>query len=372
MVGGCDRLKTADAIIELNSSLADVSDYRDLHTVLETVLKNYFHIDWLAVYSAINGKIDNAVTGDALPFNWGVLYKEIEDYDNLRRHVLSMTPGDVVIHDEVCSHDNEIDRFCMDYAARHTDARQYMCMPLIMNAGSAITLGIYRTEKRDFFLTEDKELLRRLSPLLISCANSLLLYHEFGSKRTAFEQLVKAENLKYAILDELLFFIELPEATLHFLRRAYNRPNLQGLPPSIHNWIHTIIAPEGRLKRNTGPWTLKQELSSGRLDCRAHVVLDDRKTPVLLLKFDMHGETVDFGILQKAGFTLRETDVLSFLPLGYSNKQIADAMGITASGVKKHLKNIAAKTGAERKTEILFQAIKLKKEMEYLEASAVL
>ncbi|GAB4295638.1 MAG: hypothetical protein Kow0090_10590 [Myxococcota bacterium] len=77
------------------------------------------------------------------------------------------------------------------------------------------------------------------------------------------------------------------------------------------------------------------------------------------------GETTceDFSCLEKNNFSKREVEVLGLLPLGYTNKQIASALGIKEVTVKKHLRNIANKLEAYGKTEILYKALQEKKRL---------
>jgi DNA-binding CsgD family transcriptional regulator len=97
---------------------------------------------------------------------------------------------------------------------------------------------------------------------------------------------------------------------------------------------------------------------SSKKSIKASSYLDQ---PVLVLQIDPHGCSEDFSALTKQGFSAREIETLSYLPLGYTNRQIAMAMGITVDGVKKHLKNLGRKLEATGRSEILYRALWLKK-----------
>lgn len=71
----------------------------------------------------------------------------------------------------------------------------------------------------------------------------------------------------------------------------------------------------------------------------------------------------DFGPLEKIGLSRREIEVLNYLPLGLTNNQIASALGIQEVTIKKHLHNIGEKLAAKGKTEILYQALHRKAEI---------
>jgi DNA-binding NarL/FixJ family response regulator len=51
--------------------------------------------------------------------------------------------------------------------------------------------------------------------------------------------------------------------------------------------------------------------------------------------------------------TPRETEILTLMAEGQLNKQIASRLGISTETVKKHLRNIYQKTGAQNKIEAL-------------------
>ncbi|GAA4739244.1 response regulator transcription factor [Flavisolibacter ginsenosidimutans] len=51
--------------------------------------------------------------------------------------------------------------------------------------------------------------------------------------------------------------------------------------------------------------------------------------------------------------TPRETEILTLMAEGALNKQIASRLGISTETVKKHLRNIYQKTGAQNKIEAL-------------------
>ncbi|WP_169829522.1 LuxR C-terminal-related transcriptional regulator [Desulfatibacillum aliphaticivorans] len=344
----------------------EINDYGDLHNVVEYTLKRYFHIDWVAVYSAINDTLASAATNEALPFNWGELYREIEAIDKFSHYVLTVPIGYPAVYEEVSHLFDEEMEYCLEFADKHCQTRQFMVAPLYYENGNLVSMGMYRTDKNKPFLKEERELIQALSPLLVNAANSIRMYQEYGLKRVALDRLTQSENLHFAVLDGKLGLVELPLSTLSFLRDVYADPFIERIPSPIEYWIKKTIAPAGRLLPNTGPWNLAQSLPGGDLHSYAYVVQDDRKRPMLLIKFELHGATEDFSILQSAGFTPRETETLSYLPLGYSNQQIAMAMGITHEGVKKHLRNVARKFDVERKTEVLFQAMQLKKQLEYM------
>ncbi len=83
----------------------------------------------------------------------------------------------------------------------------------------------------------------------------------------------------------------------------------------------------------------------------------------LVIKLSTHEPSEDFSILSSIGITQREIEELEYLPLGYSNQQIALAMDIKEITVKKHLRNAGRKLDASVRTELLYNAMVKKKSL---------
>ena len=132
------------------------------------------------------------------------------------------------------------------------------------------------------------------------------------------------------------------------------------------SWINSTIAPKGKIEKNSGPWVLKLTFQEFDLYCYAYSILSDKKKPILFIRFKDHKALDTFSVLRQFGLTKREVEALEYLPLGYTNKQIALAMNIEEVSVKKHLKNVAVKLNATGKTETLYQAIQIKKDLKLL------
>ncbi len=90
-----------------------------------------------------------------------------------------------------------------------------------------------------------------------------------------------------------------------------------------------------------GPWFQNICLPEKNLHCKAYTVVTDLKQLVLFVMLIPYNRPMDFSILLIEGLTIREVEAISYLPLDYSNKQIAMAMDIEEVTAKKHLKNTA-------------------------------
>jgi len=59
-----------------------------------------------------------------------------------------------------------------------------------------------------------------------------------------------------------------------------------------------------------------------------------------------------------AGITTRQMTVIELIASGNSNKEIAQAMGITEAGVKKHIEALMRRYGVRRRTALVQRAIR--------------
>jgi ATP/maltotriose-dependent transcriptional regulator MalT len=64
--------------------------------------------------------------------------------------------------------------------------------------------------------------------------------------------------------------------------------------------------------------------------------------------------------IQKLGLSKREYEVLELIAAGHSNQEIADKLFISMSTVKTHVSNVLAKLDANRRTEAIARAKKMR------------
>lgn len=68
----------------------------------------------------------------------------------------------------------------------------------------------------------------------------------------------------------------------------------------------------------------------------------------------------DFDALPNPeSLTPRETDVLRLVAAGYSNREIAESLGMTEGSVKNHISNVLSKLGARDRTRAVLRAIEI-------------
>lgn len=350
--------QTASAILDVSYALHDINDYYELPLVLESTLSKHLHIDWMGLYrvSSFEPHI-HITTNPHLPFNWDDLYQEIAPYDNFAASTFEMSEGDALIYRHYPDRMDEKNIYAFEFARKHTNTEQFMGLLGLKCERFILAYGFYRTDKNNPFTCEDKDFLLKVSPLIVNSSKTMELYKDYDFKRAALERLLTDEPIKPIVFDEKLAPIEIAPETQRMFGMAWGKKCLPMIPSEIIDWIHHTVAPKGRLTPNTGPFSLKLCLPGGHLSCRAYIIKTQQEKLALLIKFRLHESSENFAILKQKGLTSREITALDYLPLGYSNKQIAIAMGIKEVSVKKHLKNAARKLGAANKTETLYRAL---------------
>lgn len=361
------KVKAADALIELHASITDITDFKEFPTILESLIKQMFHIDWLGIFFFSDDfKAYNIVTNPCLPFDWNEKYNTIADFDVIRKNTFSLDVGKTYLHDTVKEPDTDEEIYTLETVKKYTDTSQFLTMLTGKTNNCHAGIGLYRTDNHYYFNKEEKQALDYLSPVLVSVSHMMRFYSEFDFKRVAMDELRKTANALTMTLNESLLPVDIPAKTKDFLNQHFPFGDKAVIPEPIDTWIKKNIAPKGRIAPNTGPWLLKLSLPDMNLYCKAFIVITEFKQLALLISFIPHGQPLDFSVLSAERLTPRETDTLSYLPLGYTNRQIAMAMGIEEVTVKKHLKNAAKKLGALGRTESLYQAIRKKELLEFL------
>ncbi len=357
--------QNAEAVLELNSSIMDVYEYQDLANRLFEVLKSYIHIDWLGFF--VMNRFDTHVTvttNDHITFNWDEHYMNIFNHDAFGRQTLQGQPGDVFFSHEIFNAQSDEDVYVMDYIRKHANTNYCMTMPILMEEGNRMVMGLYRGDRSCPFGQNEKEIMLNLFPLLVTKTRMLMMCREYELKLASLERLIDNQEVNCIFLDDRLVPIDVPMRTLEMLSNFYGQPSISKLPLPLMNWLRNVVAPGKVIDSNGGPWSLEQHLPGGRLRCTAYSVIDERKRPSLMVVFKEHTGREDFSALTRYGLTKREIEVISYLPLGYSNNLIAQALEITEVTVKKHLRNAGLKLGASGKTEIIYHAVKKLREID--------
>jgi DNA-binding NarL/FixJ family response regulator len=88
------------------------------------------------------------------------------------------------------------------------------------------------------------------------------------------------------------------------------------------------------------------------------VALSPAMMAKILVEFNRPATEADPGLETREELTPREVDVLKQLVGGASNREIAEALSITTSTVKKHLENILAKLHLQNRVQAAVYAVR--------------
>jgi DNA-binding CsgD family transcriptional regulator len=179
----------------------------------------------------------------------------------------------------------------------------------------------------------------------------------------AMQILTASERLNWVLLDGDLQPLTISDQAHALMSRLFGRHRPDDLPVEIKKQLCQTIRMNCEAFDNGGACSFKLHLQQGRLICYLYSLQEDGNPSAYVLKLIPNGPTEDFDALSAMGLTKRETMVLSYLPLGYSNAQIAMALDIGEDGVKKHLSNISRKLDASGRAEILYKAMLRKREI---------
>jgi len=354
----------ADTTVKLHSIIPEINDFNEFAPILEASLKEIFHIDWLQLALFGEDKGVNLVTSQSLPIDWEAKYGEIYDIDTIRIETFKRKIGDTYLFEPNQHPDKEQEVHLLETVKKYTDTSQFLTIHTAKTKAFDSAIGLYRTDNRNFFTPEEHQTLSYISPILVSVTHTMMLYYDFELKRVSHEQLSRSLDALTMTFNNFLVPVDIPEETRRFLFRYFPDSKNKTVPLVIDNWLKEKVAPKGFIEPGYGPWVLNLHLPGLDINLKAQTVVTGMNQLVLLVMIHPHHQIVDFSILQIDGFTKREVETLSFLPLGYTNKQIAVAMDIEEVTVKKHLKNCAQRLGTIGKTDTLYQALQRKQLLE--------
>jgi DNA-binding CsgD family transcriptional regulator len=141
----------------------------------------------------------------------------------------------------------------------------------------------------------------------------------------------------------------IPWLETYFARTTY----CQQLPDRLWSWVKYQIARIAAT--DLVPICLPLRIQQSGRELTIRLVIESMGNRYLLL---LEEQTLSsFQSLELLGLSQRETEVLSLVIQGNSNKTIATQLGVKTSTVRKHLENIYLKFGVGSRTEAIAQAL---------------
>lgn len=355
-----------DTIVKLHSIIPEISDFNEFTSILDSTINELFHVDWLQLGLIGDNTAVNLFTSESFSTGWEEKFIENYDIDTLRIETFNNKIGGTYLFEPGKHPDKENEEYLLETVKKYTDTSHFLTVHTGKNKEFDSAIGFYRTDKTNHYTRDEEKIVSYLSPVLVSITHTMMLYYDYELKRLSHEALSRSLKALTLTFNNVLIPIDIPEETRNFFSRYFPDSQAKIIPKVIENWLTTEVAPKGFLELGRGPWTLDLHLPGLELHLKAHSVPSKINKQVLLLILYPHNQPEDFSILYRDGFTQREIETLSYLPLGYTNKQIAIAMDIEEVTVKKHLKGCAQRLGTIGKTDTLYQALQRKHLLELI------
>jgi DNA-binding NarL/FixJ family response regulator len=176
--------------------------------------------------------------------------------------------------------------------------------------------------------------------------------------------MAKPDGLKaFSILVDLRGrIVSFPEDTRAFIKELEVLSQGKQTLEQIVRWSGETVFRAWK-KRAHRCWHRDFILPDRSIHCLAQPIKDTSGNPLLLIRFFSSHLNEDFSVLAGNGLTRSQINILNFLPLGYTNPQIANALCVKEITVKKHIQALGNKLHARGRTEILFKAMRLRDEL---------
>jgi len=326
--------QTARAIIEVNEAIAAAENFQTLSDTLFSSLSALLNLKWLVLYNVFprDTKLNATFSGE-LP---AAFNDHADNLENLLRSSLAGAPGICTFFSASSPTGNSntpITALVMTIATSPTSHRLSIC------------LDWHNPNDHDV------ELLAGIRPLVCACSQTILDRRQ-ADLRSAINP---DDRLRpYILIDQQGALVDFPQASMSLLQGVYLDHNLSSLPAEIDDWAKHAM---NQLLIGQARDSIENLLIFRRIGLKLKIILLDGGNPFGLLHLVDKRSPDDFSPLIVCGLSMREIEVLNYLPTGYSNAQIAMALGIKEITVKKHLKAIGDKLGASGKTEILYTAL---------------
>lgn len=349
----------ARAILELNDVLAGVDTIQSMADRLQAVIGAHMPLDWVGFFSLYQGQQRiNVTTNEGLPFCWDDHYAHLAQLDPLGQKTMQSRVGAYLFFQKVYNPRREADAFVCEYIRRHTDTTNGMVTPLFMNPGEdRLALALFRSAPEEHFGRSEQAYLEHCLPLIRQHSQTMLIRQQLDIRNLLLGELLASRQIECSILvDNQLRIISLPEKTAALLAEYCAVPHVDALPAPLRAWL--------KARRDQGGLcpgsTLREQvpLPGGMLECTVCCV-EEEKTRYFWLCLRPVKDSPDFSGLENHGLTRREAEVISYLPLGFTNTQIARALGVEEVTVKKHLMGASRKLGVSGRVEVLSRSLQL-------------
>lgn len=214
----------------------------------------------------------------------------------------------------------------------------------------SVVIGIAMNRDRRSFSERDREILDLLRPHLAQAHGGVLERARIGNLITTLEHGLEQSGTAVLALNRGGRIAAASGDAIELLRRYFPGEHGASLPPEIIEWLGGG-RPDGPVMGKREPLTVEAE--RGRLTVReAHHGAFD--APVLVLE---EARPVTPTSLQPLGLTRRQAEVLCLAAAEKSTDEIADAIFISPSTVRKHFEHIYERLGVHSRAAAISVAL---------------
>ncbi len=351
--------------------LEKTSRLEDVPAAVYECVSSTIRFDWLNLGVQViepDGSIhhDNySYRGEGFAEAWWRFHKEnLVSVDFMMDKLAAAKPGDI-LGMECYDPANEGHRYAYEMARQRAYTQDALVTILTHNQEMISVLALYRDDAKNHFSNQDRAILRMLTPLLGMTLKKQMLLRQTHYLTAGLEVLLAQRHRNILIVNDDLVPLFLSEGLTELFGKCLPKEALtKGIPTHLLTWLHQCLLVFPEQRRVRGLCSLTMETLIGPLHCDLYSVQEPGTPKPLHLVLVSSGQPKeDFSSLEKLGLTKKETDTLSFLPLGYTNPQIAQTMKVKEVTVKKRIQRIGQKLGAKGRTEILYAAMQAKKEL---------
>ncbi|RJO66115.1 MAG: DNA-binding response regulator [Myxococcales bacterium] len=364
---GENQSSRQNAILEFSSMLGGVHTIRDLAEAIYNALCPLVAFDWVNIGLILNPSRKSPLQIVSNQFEqsqayWEYYSRELTAYDFFAQYVMSKPAGFAALKNEAFDPTNER-HVWFDRTMRETwGVGDALAVVVIREEDLFAGFSVFRKADSPLFTEADLHVFAAIVPIMQTTIRLCLKQKEDELVVANAVQLLDSDESVYILFDSRLRLIHLPQAARELLDRFFPEEKSRRLPEFIQQWLESAVAPTQSLRFGEGPWVLATKGKDGRLVLTAGITPGPQGEATLLLGLKQEARSKPFAALKKYNLSDREIETLEYLPLGYTNRQIASAMGLKEITIKKHLQSIGEKLGANGRTEILYQAMRLVRE----------
>ena len=343
--------KWPETVFNLNRGLAAIMDFDDAPDLFKGILGKFLNIDWVAIYwvSAAND-IERIFVSSGLNFDWEKLYPAIRKNISWLPVLRALELGGIFLNQNLPEPQNENDILAKNIIEAATGTHYALAMPVARTHEQRVYIQFFRYDPKRPYTSKDVASIKRLSPIIISWAQSLVelkesTIHELGSRG-----LLEKAHVRAVLLDRHLCDIMWTEDALSMLNSQVGPSWRHLLFPSIRDWLRQTELLKNLSKNKSLIYPEHLIINSYNLSCCAYPLEGH-----IIVNFRRHVPE-PFTDMKKYGLTIKEIQILTYLPLGHTYRQIASVLGVSEVTVKKRIEKIGKKLGVSGRTNILRQA----------------